>query len=153
MSKKIAVFPGSFDPFTLGHFDVVNRAKDLFDELYVAFGVNSKKNYLLPLEQRIEHVKQAFKDAPNVKVISYQILTVELCKELGAKYIVRGIRNSTDLNYEASISQTNTQLNPEVETIFLMTNPKYSAINSSIIREIYRNGTDISPFLPEPHIF
>lgn len=153
MSKRIAVFPGSFDPFTLGHYDVVNRAKELFDEIYVAFGVNSKKNYLFDIESRLEHVTQAFKDSPNVKVISYNKLTVELCNDLGAKFIVRGIRNSTDLNFESSISQTNAILNPDIETIFLMTNPKYSAINSSIIREIYRNGTDISPFLPEPHIF
>jgi pantetheine-phosphate adenylyltransferase len=150
--NRIAVFPGSFDPFTLGHYDVVMRAKDLFDKVYVAFGVNSKKDYLFSTEKRVDHVKAVFKNEGNIEVISYNKLTINLCEDLGANYIVRGIRNSTDLNYESSIAQTNSTINKDIETIFLITNPKYSAINSSIVRELYRNNCSIEKFIPEPYI-
>lgn len=149
MSKRIAIFPGSFDPITKGHEAIVQRALGLFDEIHVAIGVNSKKEYLFPLEQRKEWLVDMFKLYSNVKVSHYQTLTVNYCKSLGAKYIIRGLRNSVDFNYEKSIAQMNRALLPEVETIFLLTSPELSAINASIVREIYINGGDISSFVPE----
>lgn len=149
MNKKIAIFPGSFDPITTGHEAIVLRALELFDEVHVAIGINSKKTYLFDLDKRIQWLKDLFQDYPNVHVTHYQTLTVNFCKELGANYILRGLRNSVDFNYEKSIAQMNKALMPEIETIFLLTAPELSAINSSIVREIYINGGDISSFIPK----
>lgn len=149
MDKKIALFPGSFDPITTGHEAIVHRAVNLFDEVHVAIGVNSKKQSLFSLEQRTAWLKEMFAAYPNVKVTHYQTLTVNYCKSLGANFILRGLRNSVDFNYEKSIAQMNKALSPEVETVFLLTSPELSAINSSIVREIYINGGDISSFIPK----
>lgn len=149
MHKKIAIFPGSFDPITTGHEAIVHRAASLFDEIHVAIGINSKKQSLFSLEQRTAWLETMFADYPTVKVTHYQTLTVNFCKSIGAKYILRGLRNSVDFNYEKSIAQMNKALTPEVETVFLLTSPELSAINSSIVREIYINGGDISSFIPK----
>jgi len=145
---KIAVFPGSFDPITRGHESIVNRASSLFDVIYVAIGVNHNKKYLFDLETRKEFIKATFSSNKKVKVIDYQKLTIELCQDLKANYILRGLRNGGDYDYEYSISQANRQMDERIETIFLATEPKFSAINSSIVRDIYRNGGDIKAYIP-----
>lgn len=146
---KIAVFPGSFDPITRGHESIVNRASDLFDIIYVAIGVNAQKSYLFPLEKRIRFIETTFKSNPKIKVVNYQELTVKLCQELGAKYILRGLRNASDLDYEFPISFANRIMDPDIESIFLATEPEFSAINSSIVRDIFKHGGDIKSFIPD----
>jgi len=147
--KKIAVFPGSFDPVTKGHEAVINRAALLFDEVVVALGKNTNKNYHFKLEQRLEFLHSTFESEKNVKVITFEGLTVDLCKKIGARYLVRGLRNSTDFNYERNIALMNNVMDSEVETVFLLTNPEFAAINSTIVREIYKTGGDIRPFVPD----
>ena len=146
--ERIAVFPGSFDPITLGHLDLVQRAIPLFDEISVAIGVNPAKKYLFTLEQRLEFLEQTFAGMKTVRVVHYEGLTIDYCKKTGANYILRGLRNGTDFDYECSIAQMNKAVNEEVESIFLMTSPKFMAINSSIVRELIRHGEDVSQFLP-----
>lgn len=145
---KIAVFPGSFDPITRGHESIVNRASDLFEIIYVAIGVNAQKSYLFPLEKRIRFIETTFKSNPKIKVVNYQELTVKLCQELGAKYILRGLRNASDLDYEFPISFANRIMDPSIESVFLATEPEFSAINSSIVRDIFKHGGDIKAFIP-----
>lgn len=146
---NIAVFPGSFDPITKGHESIVNRASGLFDKIYVAIGINANKKYLFDPETRKKYITDTFKDNPKVEVIDYNKLTIELCNDLGAKFILRGLRNSEDFNFEYSISQANLSLNPEVETLFLATEAKFSAISSSIVRDIYKHGGNIEAFIPD----
>lgn len=146
---RIAIFPGSFDPITKGHESIVNRASDLFDRIYVAIGINAKKKYLFDLDTRKKYIEDTFVSNSKVEVISYQKLTVELCKDLNAKYILRGLRNSDDVNYEFSIAYANHEISNSVESIFLATEPKYSAISSSIVRDIYKHGGDIKAFIPD----
>ena len=147
--KKIAVFPGSFDPITLGHESVVKRAVPLFDEIIVAIGNNSQKKYMFDLKQREAWIQETFKGIPQIKVDIYEKLTVEYCEEVGAKFLLRGLRNHADFEFERSIAQMNRELNDEIETYFLFTDPKYSAINSTIVREIYRLGGEVAQFLPK----
>ncbi len=149
MMKKIAVFPGSFDPFTIGHENIVRRALPLFDEIIIALGENSQKKYLLSLEKRKSIISSVFKDDAQVKVTSYKGLTVNYCTANNANFILRGIRNSKDLDFEQAIAQMNKKLDDSIETIFLVNAPEYSAINSSIVRDIYVNGGDVSEFLPK----
>ncbi len=146
---KRAVFPGSFDPITKGHESVIKRACDLFDEVFIGIGINSNKKYLFSLEDRKKWIETTFADNSKIKVITYDILTTELCENLEAKYILRGLRNSTDFNFEFSIAQTNRDLSPNIETIFLVTDVKYAAINSSIVRDIYVHGGNIKQFIPD----
>ncbi len=146
--KKVAVFPGSFDPITLGHVSIVNRALPLFDELIIAIGSNSQKSNMFELSQRLKWIEETFKNEPKIKVEIYQGLTVEFCEKKNAKFILRGLRNTQDFEFERSIAQMNLKLQDEIETIFLMTDPLYSAINSSIVRDIVRNGGDAQQFLP-----
>lgn len=146
---KRAVFPGSFDPITKGHESVINRAYDLFDEIYIGIGINSNKKYLFTLEDRKKWIEATFADKSKIKVITYDNLTTELCEKLEAKYILRGLRNSTDFNFEFSIAQTNRNLASDIETIFLVTDVEYAAINSSIVRDIYVHGGDIKQFIPD----
>ncbi|HEX4888701.1 MAG TPA: pantetheine-phosphate adenylyltransferase [Luteibaculaceae bacterium] len=146
--KKIAVFPGSFDPITVGHESIINRALPLFDEVVIAIGVNSAKKYLFPLEQRRKWLEELFADQPKIRIEDYQTLTVSFCKSIGAQYIVRGLRNSVDFNYEKSIAQMNRAIDASIETIFILTAPELSAINANIVRDIYVNGGDISAFVP-----
>ncbi len=144
--KKIGLFPGSFDPFTKGHEVVVEKAINLFDEVIISIGINSKKTSMFELDKRIKHIESLFINMPNVTVKTYQKLTVEFCKEVGANFIIRGLRDSKDFEYEKSIAHMNLEIS-DVETVFLLTSQKYSAINASIVREIYSNNASIEPFV------
>ncbi|MEN0047660.1 MAG: pantetheine-phosphate adenylyltransferase [Bacteroidota bacterium] len=146
---KIAVFPGSFDPITSGHVDLVRRSLPLFDEVIVAIGINSQKKYLFSLEQRMAWLEKVFENEPKVKVGSFQRLTAHYCKEIGAKYLLRGLRNASDFDYEKTISQLNHIVGEGIETIFLISQPEYSHISSTIVREIIKGGGDASVFLPK----
>jgi pantetheine-phosphate adenylyltransferase len=146
--KKIAVFPGSFDPITRGHENVILRATGLFDEIIVAIGLNSEKQGYFPVQQRIEWIGKVFESYPNVSVRSFTGLTIDFCKEVNAQYILRGLRTSADFEFERSIGQMNKHMLPETETVFLLTMPEYTAITSSIVREIIRHGGDPSAFIP-----
>lgn len=147
--KRIAVFPGSFDPFTIGHESIVCRSLDLFDEIIVAVGKNSTKGSMFSLEKRIAWIQEIFKDVPKVSVDSYEGLTVEYCRKVEAGFILRGLRTSADFNYERPIAQMNKTMLYSVESIFMMTLPELSAISSTVIRDIVKNGGDASPFVPE----
>lgn len=147
--KKIAVFPGSFDPFTKGHEDIVMRGLKLFDEIIIAIGYNSKKaNRYFEIEFMEEKINQTFQGMPEVSVLVYNELTAQIADKLGSKYILRGLRNTTDFEYENSISQVNRDLNDKLETVFLITSPELAAVNSSIIREVHRYGGDVDKYLP-----
>ena len=146
--KKI-VFPGSFDPITKGHVDLVQRALPLFDELIVAIGVNSQKKTLFDLETRLSWLEQVFEDEPKVKVDTFEKLTANYCNRIGAKYLLRGLRNASDFDYEKTISQLNFIVGDELETLFFISRPAYSHISSTIVREIIKGEGDASPFLPE----
>jgi pantetheine-phosphate adenylyltransferase len=146
--KKIAVFPGSFDPITTGHLELVNRALPLFDEIVVAIGLNSKKQYLFSLEQRMEWLKKVFQNEPKVRVAHFEGLTVKFCKEIKANFMLRGLRNASDFDYEKTISQLNATIGDGLETVFLISSPLYSHVSSTIVREIIRAGGDASQFLP-----
>lgn len=147
--KKMAVFPGSFDPFTKGHESVIRKAYDLFDEIVIAFGVNTSKTYLFETEKRILHVQNLYRNQPKIQVMQYSGLTTELCERLGTKYIIRGVRNTIDFEYEKPIAEINHQMSG-VETILFYTEPEVSAISSTIIREIYKMGGDLSKFVTNP---
>ena len=146
--SKIAVFPGSFDPITKGHESVIRRAKPLFDTIVVAIGENSKKDGYFPMERRIGWIQTVFADDPIIRIETYAGLTVEYCKNVGAKYILRGLRTAADFEFERSIGQMNKAMFPELETVFLLCAFEYAALSSSIVREIHRNGGDISQFVP-----
>ena len=147
--KKICVFPGSFDPITKGHEELVRRALPLFDKIIVAIGVNTQKQYLFPLEQRLDWLKEVFKDMPNVEVDSFQNLTAEYCMKVNANFLLRGLRNASDFDYEKTISQINHIIGDGIETVFLISEPKYSHISSTIVREVIKGGGDVSKFLPD----
>jgi pantetheine-phosphate adenylyltransferase len=146
---KIAVFPGSFDPFTKGHESVVVKALEVFDEVIIAIGVNTKKQALFTLEKRTQHIESLFNS--KVQVLAFEGLTVDLCKRIGSVHIIRGLRDVKDFEYERSIAQMNHVLYP-VETIFFLTEIEHASINSSIVREIFLNGGDISAFVTNPKI-
>ncbi len=145
---KIAVFPGSFDPITLGHYDILTRGLPLFDKIIVAVGKNATKNYMFPLEQRLEWIRETFKNEPKVEADTYSGLTVNYCKEVGANFILRGLRNPADFEFEKAVAQTNRKLNPDLETIFLLTSSGLSSISSSIVRDVLRHEGDYSQFVP-----
>lgn len=144
--KKVAVFPGSFDPFTKGHECVIEKAVKLFDHVIVAIGQNTTKNYLFDIEKRKAHIESIFVNHDNVSIEKFSGLTVEFCKKIGANYIVRGLRDSKDFGFERSIAQMNFEISG-IESIFFMTVPEYTAINSSIVREIYKSGGKIDLFV------
>ena len=146
---KIAVFPGSFDPITLGHYDIVTRAIPLFDKIVVAVGENANKKYMFPLEKRLDWIKETFKDKPTIEVDSYSGLTVKYCKDIGANFILRGLRNPADFEFEKAIAQTNRKLMPELDTVFLLTASGLSSISSSIARDVIRHGGDYRAFVPD----
>jgi pantetheine-phosphate adenylyltransferase len=146
---KIAVFPGSFDPITIGHVDLVKRAMPLFDRIIVAVGVNSTKKYLFPLEQRMEWLRLVFSGYPNVGVDQFENLTAHYCRRIGARYLLRGLRNASDFDYEKTISQLNHIVGDGIETVFLIAQPEYTHISSTIVREIIVGGADPTPFIPK----
>jgi len=147
--KRIALFPGSFDPFTKGHEDIVLRGLKLFDEIIVAIGYNSKKqNRYFDIEFMQQKISETFADIPEVKVLVYSELTAQLATKHNAGFVLRGLRNTTDFEYENSISQVNRDLNDQLETVFLITSPELAAVNSSIIREVHRYDGDVSKYLP-----
>ena len=149
MKKRIAIFPGSFDPFTKGHEDIVLRGLKLFDEIIIAIGHNSKKNTrYFEIDRMIDRISSCFAAFPNIQVQTFSELTAEFAKRNGAQFLLRGLRNTTDFEYENSIAQVNTYLNPDLESVFLITSPEFAAINSSIIREVHRYQGDVSAFLP-----
>lgn len=147
--KRIAVFPGSFDPITKGHEDIILRAIPLFDEIIVAIGTNSSKKYYFDLEKRLEMIRYTFRDEPKIRATTYTGLTVDYCKEVGAHYLLRGLRTSADFEFERSIAHINQTLYPELDTVFLLSLQEYSAINSTIVRDILFNGGEVSRFVPE----
>jgi pantetheine-phosphate adenylyltransferase len=147
-NQKIIVFPGSFDPITLGHAELVRRAVPLFDKIIVAIGQNSQKKYLYSLEQRIDWLKTCFADEPKIEISSIEGLTAHFCQKVNAKYILRGLRNASDFDYEKTISQLNSIVGEGLETIFLISAPQYSHISSTIVREIIKGGGNAAQFLP-----
>jgi pantetheine-phosphate adenylyltransferase len=145
---KKAIFPGSFDPITNGHFDIIKRGISIFDEVIIAIGVNAEKKYMFSLEDRKRFIEESFKDEPKVKVITYTGLTIDLCKKEKAQFILRGLRNPADFEFEKAIAHTNRVMS-KIETVFLLTAASTSYISSSIVRDVLRNGGDISKLVPE----
>lgn len=151
--KRIALFPGTFDPITVGHVNIIERALPLFDEIVVGIGHNSSKTTLFPLEQRMGWIRDIFKDAPKISAASYEGLTVDFCKKINAHYILRGLRNMSDFDYEKNIAQMNKLVSENVESVFLMCDPAYTPISSSVVRDLIRNGGNATPFLPKEIVF
>ena len=146
---KIAIFPGSFSPFTIGHQSIVDRALPLFDKIIISIGINSEKNQYFSIEERLQWIKDVYANNAKIEVKFYEGLTVDFCKKENANYILRGLRDSHDFKFEKGIAQMNKDLNMEVETIFIITPPEISHISSSIIRDIIKNGGDVSKFIPK----
>ncbi len=146
---KIAIFPGSFSPFTVGHQSIVDRALPLFDKIIISIGINSEKNQYFSIEERLQWIKDVYGNNPKIEIKFYEGLTVDFCKKENANYILRGLRDSHDFKFEKGIAQMNKDLNKEVETIFIITPPEISHISSSIIRDIIKNGGDVSKFIPK----
>ncbi|PKG50564.1 MULTISPECIES: pantetheine-phosphate adenylyltransferase [Olleya] len=143
-----ALFPGSFDPITLGHYDIIKRGIKLFDEVIVAIGVNSEKKYMFSLEERKRFLEDTFKDEPKVKIVTYKGLTIDFCKVVDAQFILRGLRNPADFEFEKAIAHTNRKLS-KIETVFLLTAARTSYISSSIVREVIRNNGDYTVLVPD----
>ena len=148
MPKKIAVFPGSFDPVTIGHTDIINRGLKLFDEIIIAIGINSEKKYMFELKKREKWLEEIYKNNSKISVQTYSGLTVDFCKNSGADFILRGVRSVSDMEFERTIASMNKAMAPGVETVFLFSDPTVSAISSTIVRDIIRNGGDPSQFIP-----
>jgi pantetheine-phosphate adenylyltransferase len=147
--QKVAVFPGSFDPVTKGHQSIIVRALPLFDKIIVAIGINSQKKYLFSLEQRKKWLEETFSGHSKIEIQTYEGLTVNFCRKINAQYILRGLRNPADFEFERNISQMNQSMEPNIETIFLVTCPEYSAINSTIVRDIISNKGNAKQFVPD----
>ena len=145
---KKAIFPGTFDPFTLGHLDILNRSTLIFDEIIIGIGINGDKRTMFNIDQRIEMIESIIKDNPKVSVQSYDGLTIDFCKKVGANFIVRGVRNTGDFEFEKAIARTNRMLS-EIETIFLLTSAKSSFISSSIVRELISNNGEYNKLVPK----
>jgi len=145
---KRAIFPGSFDPITLGHVDIINRALPLFDEIIIAIGINADKKYMFSLEERVNFIKENYKNEPKIKVETYQGLTIDFCKKTDVDFILRGLRNPADFEFEKAIAQTNRKLSG-IETVFLLTSAETAFMSSSIVRDVYSHGGDISIFVPK----
>jgi pantetheine-phosphate adenylyltransferase len=147
--SRICLFPGTFDPVTLGHVDIIDRALPLFDEIIVGIGINTSKAPMFTPEQRLQWVNDIYRNEPKVKGAVYEGLTVNFCKKIGARFILRGIRYVSDFEYEKTIADANRTLDKELETVFLTGEPKYTSVASTIVRDIIKNGGDASPFLPD----
>ena len=146
--QRVCLFPGTFDPVTLGHIDIINRALPLFDEIIIGIGHNTTKQYLLPLAQRMEQIEILYKDNSKIKVLTYEGLTTAFADKMNCNFIVRGIRNTIDFEYEKSIAEMNKKMDANIETIFLNCSPQLASISSTIVREIIKSGGDVSQFLP-----
>jgi pantetheine-phosphate adenylyltransferase len=146
--KKIAVFPGSFDPFTIGHESIVRRALGMFDEIIIAVGANALKKSFYPVETRKKMISKVFSDEPRIKVDHYEGLTVDYCKKHGARFLLRGLRTAADFEFERAIAQVNKAMAPDIESVFILTSPEHTPINSTIVRDIIRSGGDASRFVP-----
>ena len=147
--SKFAIFPGSFAPFSVGHQSIVDRALPLFDKIVIAIGKNSEKNQYFSVEQRLKWIRAIYRKNTKIEVKKYEGLTVDFCKKEKANYILRGLRNSQDFNFERNIAQMNKELNSNIETVFIITPPELSHISSSIIRDIIKNGGDVKKFVPK----
>jgi pantetheine-phosphate adenylyltransferase len=147
--KRIAVFPGSFDPITIGHVDIIERAIPLFDEIIMAIGVNSSKKYMFSLEERQAHISATFANEPKIKQDTYSGLTIDYCKKIGANYLLRGMRSEHDFEFERSIALMNRAMASNVETVFLVSAPEFSAVSSTIVRDILRHGGNANQFIPK----
>ncbi|TMI74828.1 MAG: pantetheine-phosphate adenylyltransferase [Bacteroidetes bacterium] len=147
--QRICLFPGTFDPVTLGHTDIIDRALPLFDKVVVGIGLNASKSVMFSPEQRLQWIQEIYKGRPKVEGAIYEGLTVEYCKKIGARFILRGIRYVSDFEYEKTIADANRTLDKSIETIFLTGEPKYTSVASTIVRDIIRNGGNASPFLPD----
>ena len=147
--KKVAVFPGSFSPFTIGHKSIIERSLPLFDNIIIAIGVNSKKTQLFSIKERMKWIQDIYDKNTKIEIKTYQGLTVDFCKKEGANFIIRGLRNSHDFRFERDIAKTNKELNPKIETIFIIADASISHVSSTIIRDILENGGDVSKFLPK----
>ena len=146
---NIALFPGSFDPVTKAHVDIIKRSLGLFDKVYIGIGVNSSKHGLLSVETREKMLRAVFENEPKIHIIAYEGLTVDFCKSIGASYMIRGIRTVSDFEYEKAIAQMNHALMPDIESIFIVSKPGYSSISSTIVREIIRFNGDVAQFIPK----
>ena len=149
--KKVGLFPGSFDPFTKGHEAIIMKSLSLFDQIIIGVGINSTKKYMFDTNKRVKHIESLFKNQENIRVEQFEMLTIDYCKEVGANFIIRGLRNSKDFEYELSIAQMNYDLSG-IDTIFLLTEQKYSAISSSIVREIHANNGPMESFVTNPDL-
>lgn len=149
MATKTALFPGSFDPITMGHYDIIQRGLPVFDKIVVAVGQNASKKYMFSEQQRIDWIRETFKDEPKIEVTSYKGLTVDFCQQIDAHFILRGLRNPADFEFEKAIAQVNRTMMPDLDTVFLLTSPEYAAISSSIVRDVIRNNGDASRFVPK----
>lgn len=148
--QRIALFPGTFDPITIGHLDIIHRSLPVFDKLYIGIGRNINKAAMFSEEQRLQWIKEIYKDEKKVDALIYEGLTVECCRKVKANFILRGIRYVSDFEYEKAIADMNRSLSPEIETIFLTCLPQYTSVASTLVRDVLKNGGDASPFLPEP---
>ena len=146
--QRIAIFPGSFDPITIGHVDIIERALPLFDKIIISVGLNSEKKYFFSLEKRIQWIQKVFIKNPKIEVKSYNKLTVEFAKDSNAQFLIRGLRNISDFEFEKTMAHANSELNPSIESVFLLTKPKYSFITSTIVRDTLRNNGDYQKFVP-----
>lgn len=146
---RIALFPGTFDPITLGHLDIIDRAMPLFDKLIVGIGRNANKQPMFSEEQRLQWILDCYKDNPKVEAVAYEGLTVKCCNEVGAKFILRGIRYVSDFEYEKAIADMNRSLDKKIETVFLTCSPQFTSVASTLVRDVLRNGGDVSQFLPQ----
>lgn len=147
--ERIAIFPGSFDPFTIGHESIVNRALPMFDKIIIMVGYNINKRSFYPIEKRLKWIRQVFKDVDKVEVETHDGLTVDFCRQVNAKYILRGIRTSADFEYERAIAQVNKKMHPDIESVFLLTLPEHTPVMATIVRDIASHGGDVSMFIPE----
>lgn len=147
--SRICLFPGTFDPVTLGHIDIINRSLGLFDKLVIGIGKNANKAPMFPDELRLEWLKQIYRNEPRVEALIYEGLTANCCKEIGANFILRGIRYVSDFEYEKAIADMNRSLDPTIETIFLTCLPQFTSVASTLVRDVLRNGGDVAQFLPD----
>lgn len=147
--ERIAIFPGSFDPFTIGHESIVNRALPMFDKIVIMIGYNVNKKSFYPMEKRLKWIREVFANEEKIDVQTHEGLTVDFCKEVNAKYILRGIRTSADFEYERAIAQVNKKMHPEIESVFLLTLPEHTPVMATIVRDVVSHGGDVSMFIPK----